>query len=159
MATANVDAGEGHMIATWRFGAAPRRILLVQGWEGRGAQLGSFVDPLLDAGFEVVLFDHIGHGESVGKRSSMIRFRDGIRAVEAAMGPFHGCVAHSWEQRHHPRDGWRGHVRARGLRGAPWDLAGYIERFVALRPASAAWQAASWSVSRSTTGCAPTRSP
>lgn len=128
-----VDAGEGHLLTTWRFGAAPRKVLLVHGWEGRGAQLGAFVDPLLDAGFEVVLFDHIGHGESVGRRSSVIRFRDGIRAVAQARGPFHGCIAHSMGAAATTLAMEGGVSFERVVFVAPpWDLAGYIERFVAL---------------------------
>ena len=128
-----VDAGEGHLITTWRFGAAPRKVLLVHGWEGRGAQLGAFVDPLLDAGFEVVLFDHIGHGESVGRRSSVIRFRDGIRAVAQSRGPFHGCIAHSMGAAATTLAMEGGVTFERVVFVAPpWDLASYIERFVAL---------------------------
>ena len=42
--------------------------LLVHGWEGRGAQLGSLVGPLVEAGLSVVAFDAPAHGDSPGNR-------------------------------------------------------------------------------------------
>src|ERR687889_951115 len=53
------------------WGAGPT-VLLVHGWEGRGAQLGAFVDPLVAAGFRVVALDNPAHGESNGSRSDLI---------------------------------------------------------------------------------------
>lgn len=86
-------------IACWRWGAsdAPRGIaLLVHGWEARGGQLGSFVGPLVDAGFLVVAFDHVGHGASDGKRCALPTMRDTVRAVATACGPEPSAiVAHS----------------------------------------------------------------
>src|SRR5688572_16391660 len=41
----------------------PPTILLVHGWEGRGAQLAAFIEPLVAKGFRVVTFDAPGHGE------------------------------------------------------------------------------------------------
>src|SRR5262245_35302817 len=43
-------------LAAWRWGGGPP-VLLVHGWEGRGAQLGAFVDPLVGRGFSVITFD------------------------------------------------------------------------------------------------------
>src|SRR5205085_10246750 len=54
-------------LAAWRWGTGPT-ILLVHGWEGRGAQLGALVEPLVDAGFSVLTFDGPAHGDSSGKR-------------------------------------------------------------------------------------------
>lgn len=132
-ARTSVDAGEGHPLAVWRFGASPRKVLLVHGWEGRGAQLGAFVDPLLDAGFEVVLFDHIGHGESAGRRSSAIRFKDGVAAVARTLGPFEGCVAHSMGAVATTLAMEEGTGFERLVFVAPpWDLEQYMQRFVEL---------------------------
>ena len=39
-------------------------VYLVHGWGGRGSQLASFVEPLLVAGFRVVMFDAPAHGDS-----------------------------------------------------------------------------------------------
>ena len=52
-------------LAAWRFGSVTHpAIVLVHGWGGRGAQLRVFVPALLEAGYQVVLFDHVGHGFS-----------------------------------------------------------------------------------------------
>ena len=56
--------------------------LLSHGWSGRGMQLRKFIEPLLKNGYEVVTFDAPGHGESEGKESSLIEFKD--TAVELA---------------------------------------------------------------------------
>src|SRR5689334_22239173 len=41
-------------------------VLLVHGWEGRGAQLGDMIEPLLAQGYAVVAADAPGHGRSPG---------------------------------------------------------------------------------------------
>lgn len=81
-------------LAGWLWGVGPT-VLLVHGWEGRGSQLGAFVEPLVAAGFSVVSFDAPAHGDSQGDRASLIRFADAIDAAVRAAGPVHGIVAHS----------------------------------------------------------------
>ena len=85
-----------HSIAVWQAGpsAAPA-VLLVHGWGGRGVQLGSFVGPLLAAGYRVVWFDQPGHGES-GRGS--VALPDFVRALQALVtthGPFAAAIGHS----------------------------------------------------------------
>ena len=87
-------------LAAWRFGRGDRpAVLLSHGWGGRGAQLRSFVAPLRDAGFQVVLFDHVGHGHSGGDASTLVHFADGLdavaRHVEANGTRIAGIVGHS----------------------------------------------------------------
>lgn len=69
-------------ISAWSFGDGPL-ILLVHGWGGHGAQLKSFVDPLVQSGHRVVLFDAYGHGESGGEVSSVVHIARSIKAVLA----------------------------------------------------------------------------
>src|SRR4029079_1563799 len=54
-----VDEGRRSIVA-WSFGEGPA-VVLAHGWNGRGGQLGAFVDPLVRAGFRVVTFDAPGH--------------------------------------------------------------------------------------------------
>ena len=69
-------------LMAWRFGRIDRPVVLLShGWGGRGAQLHSFVAPLVEAGYQVVLFDHTGHGQSGGVASSLVHFVDGLDAV------------------------------------------------------------------------------
>ena len=70
-------------IAAWRFGRDDGpAIVFSHGWGGRGAQFRHFVAPLLEAGYQVVLFDHEGHGMSEGREASLVQF---IKALEAVV--------------------------------------------------------------------------
>ena len=40
----------------WSWGSGPT-VLLVHGWNGRGTQLGAFIEPLVARGYQVVAFD------------------------------------------------------------------------------------------------------
>lgn len=85
-------------LAGFRWGEGPV-VLLVHGWNGRGAQLGGLVAPLVARGFEVVTFDGPGHGESPGARSSLLEMASAIEAVVDVIRPvgasLHAVVAHS----------------------------------------------------------------
>jgi pimeloyl-ACP methyl ester carboxylesterase len=95
----DVESKRGR-IAAWRFARSDRpAVVLVHGWGGRGAQLGAFVPALLDAGYQVIAFDHVGHGLSEGAHATLVHFWDGLDAViaeaEARGTPVHGLVGHS----------------------------------------------------------------
>ncbi|MCP3961811.1 MAG: alpha/beta hydrolase [bacterium] len=81
----------------WRADEASngRTVLLVHGWESRAARLGKWVQPLLNAGFDVVAFDGYAHGDSDGERSSLPDFVTAISEVAEAAGPFEAVVGHS----------------------------------------------------------------
>ncbi len=95
-----VEAGE-FRIAAYRWsaradaGEAPPRIMLMHGWESRAARLAVWVDPLLDAGFEVASFDAPAHGESTGRRANPMVFVNAMRAVTERVGPLSACICHS----------------------------------------------------------------
>lgn len=74
---------------------APRTVLLVHGWEGRGSQLAAFVPQLLARGFRVVAFDAPGHGDSSLPRASLIEHARAIGTVASAVGPLYAIVGHS----------------------------------------------------------------
>ena len=82
-------------IAAWRWGHGPA-VLLVHGWEGRGSQLGAFVEPLVHAGLSVVAFDAPGHGDSPGRRLYLADMADCVADIARAVGPLHAIVAHSF---------------------------------------------------------------
>jgi len=87
--------GATRTLAAWRWGFGPT-VLLVHGWEGRGSQLGAFVEPLVAAGCSVVAFDALGHGDSPDHRLYLTDFADCIAAVADSVGPLHAIVAHSF---------------------------------------------------------------
>lgn len=69
-------------VEAWRFGRADRpAIVASHGWGGRGAQWRAFVPALLEEGYQVVVFDHVGHGHSEGRESTLVHFIDGLDAV------------------------------------------------------------------------------
>jgi predicted alpha/beta hydrolase family esterase len=89
-----LGASADECVPTWSWGHGPT-IILAHGWEGRGAQLGAFVSPFVEAGFRVVTFDAPGHGHAAGRSSSLPQFADAIEAVSLAYGPVYGIVGHS----------------------------------------------------------------
>jgi pimeloyl-ACP methyl ester carboxylesterase len=91
----SVVAGK-HSIAVWQAGApAAPTVLLVHGWGGRGVQMGSFVAPLLAAGYRVVWFDQPGHGESGRGPVALPDFVRALQALATTHGPFAAAIGHS----------------------------------------------------------------
>ncbi|HEY9147257.1 MAG TPA: alpha/beta hydrolase [Thiobacillus sp.] len=80
---------------TWGVAEAPA-ILLIHGWNGRGTQLGAFVEPLLRAGFRVVAFDAPGHGRSPGRSTNIFEYADAIHVLAQISAPVAGAIAHSF---------------------------------------------------------------
>jgi pimeloyl-ACP methyl ester carboxylesterase len=81
-------------VRAWDWGEGPT-VLLVHGWNGDAAQMTPFVKPLVDAGFYVVAFDHLGHGLSSGNRASLVRMANTVNAIGRRVGPLAGVIAHS----------------------------------------------------------------
>ncbi len=88
-------AVNGGSVATYEWGDAGPTVLLLHGWGSHAARFGSFVQPLLAAGYRVIGADAPGHGESTGRQSDLPQFRDALRALFAARGTIDGIVAHS----------------------------------------------------------------
>jgi len=85
--------GERVRIYTWGSGPV---VLLMHGWNGRGTQLGAFIEPLLQQGYRVVTFDAPGHGESTAKRSTLFQFSDSAIQISQRFGPIDSIIAHSF---------------------------------------------------------------
>ena len=85
---------DGLRIAGFAAGSGPV-VMLVHGWGERGASLGAFVDPLVDAGYRVVGIDLPGHGGSEGGQTDGFRIAAAIRGVCDALGGARAVVAHS----------------------------------------------------------------
>jgi pimeloyl-ACP methyl ester carboxylesterase len=94
-----VVSHEGRL-AAWRFGAATRPVVIgSHGWGGRGAQFRAFVPALLEAGYQVVLFDHAAHGLSEGREATLVHFIRALdsmaRHLEAEGARIAGLIGHS----------------------------------------------------------------
>jgi pimeloyl-ACP methyl ester carboxylesterase len=79
---------------------APGTVYLVHGWGGRGSQFGAMVEPLLESGRRVVMFDSPGHGDSDHgpsgpRRTNGVEFAKALDAVFCRFGPADAVVAHS----------------------------------------------------------------
>jgi pimeloyl-ACP methyl ester carboxylesterase len=92
----------GHVWGEAPVGSAhPPTIYLMHGWGGRGAQFGALVEPLVEAGRRVVMFDAPSHGDSgvvekTGlRRTHGIEFARALDAVFDEFGPAEAVIAHS----------------------------------------------------------------
>jgi pimeloyl-ACP methyl ester carboxylesterase len=89
----------GRPVAVWTWGRGPA-VLLVHGWGGYGGQMQAFVDPLVRAGFQAILFDAPAHGESGpsqlgNRRTTLFDFAFVIDAIGGERNGLAGIIAHS----------------------------------------------------------------
>ncbi|MFF1573944.1 alpha/beta fold hydrolase [Leifsonia sp. NPDC058292] len=94
-----LDVG-GRCVVVETWGNGPR-VYLVHGWGGWRGQLGQFIAPLVEAGFQVLAFDVPGHGDSgpsvQGRgRGNGVEFIQTLQAVSAQYGRPFAVVAHSY---------------------------------------------------------------
>lgn len=83
-------------VAAWEWGPESGPLVgLVHGWEGHGAQLGAYAEPLVAAGFRVLAFDAPGHGESPGSAAHVPMLARVLGGLARHRGPFHSLVGHS----------------------------------------------------------------
>lgn len=80
--------------------ASAETVYLVHGFGGRGAQFGAMVEPLVEAGYQVVMFDAPAHGDSDhgpagARRTHGVEFAKALDAVACRFGPAEAVIAHS----------------------------------------------------------------
>jgi alpha-beta hydrolase superfamily lysophospholipase len=71
-------------------------VLVVHGWISHAARMAEIIRALQARGLRVVAFDAPAHGRSGGSQADLPAFRQAIRTVTEACGPFHGVLAHSF---------------------------------------------------------------
>jgi pimeloyl-ACP methyl ester carboxylesterase len=81
-------------LAAWSWGEGPA-VLLVHGWSSRAARFRVVAPALVSAGFRVIAYDHPAHGQSPGKRTSLVEVSATLLEVAAQTGPLHAAVGHS----------------------------------------------------------------
>ncbi|WP_417568198.1 alpha/beta hydrolase [Marinobacter sp.] len=81
-------------IPVYSWGQGPV-ILGVHGWAGAGIQFGAWIEPLLEAGYRVVLFDAPAHGRAQGQSTDLFEMAEVTARVAASVGGVHGVLAHS----------------------------------------------------------------
>lgn len=84
-------------IQAWKWGQGPG-VLLVHGWNGRGAQFHGFIAPLVTAGYTAIAFDGPAHGNSSGRITSYFEFTDVVRTLLSQKCALNikGIIAHSF---------------------------------------------------------------
>lgn len=89
--------GKPYRLQTYVWGnEADPTVLLLHGWMASSSHMGTFVAPLLKAGFRVVALDAPGHGRSSGLNTDIPAFAQGLSAVVHQLGPVDGVIAHSF---------------------------------------------------------------
>jgi pimeloyl-ACP methyl ester carboxylesterase len=88
------ESGSFEGNAYWAWGSGPT-VLLVHGWQGRGAQLAAFVEPLVAAGHRVVCWDAPAHGESPESYATVVAIGFALSRFARSQGNLHAIVAHS----------------------------------------------------------------
>jgi len=71
-------------------------VLLVHDWGGCGAQMASLAQPLVKAGYQVIAFDALAHGDSPGKQTDLSEIVGIIKDIETKFNGFHAIIAHSY---------------------------------------------------------------
>lgn len=70
-------------------------ILGVHGWRGSGVQFRHLVQPLMEAGYQVCLFDMPAHGQYPARFTHVFEFVDTLLEIQKIVGRPAGVVAHS----------------------------------------------------------------
>jgi len=83
-------------IQVYNYGYSKKKILILHGWAGRGTQLFTISDRLLENGYMVVTIDGPAHGFSEGKRTNITEFVETVKTIQEAYGPFEAAIGHSF---------------------------------------------------------------
>ncbi|NQW36386.1 MAG: alpha/beta hydrolase [Flavobacteriales bacterium] len=83
-------------IQVYKYGFSKRKILILHGWAGRGTQLFTIADKLLENRFMVISVDGPAHGHSDGTRTNMTEFRETVKVLQEKYGPFEAAIGHSF---------------------------------------------------------------
>ncbi len=72
-----------------------KKILLIHGWESRAIQMNQFIEPLVNAGFEVWAIDLPAHGNSTGRLTNLPEMVEAILHLAKNIRNFHTIITHS----------------------------------------------------------------
>lgn len=84
----------GKKTQAWFWGEGPV-VVLVHGWSSKGFHFRKCIDPIVNAGFTVVIPDLPGHVKSEGTSSSVLEFKATIEAIVDYFGGAYALVGHS----------------------------------------------------------------
>lgn len=79
-----------------RRGRAVGSVLVIHGWRSRTEYMRALIEGYRDAGYKVLSLDLPGHGQSQGRRLTMVSAVDAARIAGEWFGPFDAVVGHSF---------------------------------------------------------------
>lgn len=82
-------------VNVYAWGRGPT-VLMVHGWGAGAVHMGKMIEPIVNAGFRVVSFDALGHGQSSGRSTDLMEFASSIVKVWRQIGEVHTVLAHSF---------------------------------------------------------------
>ncbi|WP_406277572.1 alpha/beta hydrolase [Embleya sp. NBC_00896] len=85
----------GKSAVTYRWGGGERPVVLVHGWQSRASRFADFVPGLIERGHSVIAFDAPGHGDSTGRSTTVLEYRDILCELQHRYGDFDALIAHS----------------------------------------------------------------
>ncbi|WP_042430964.1 alpha/beta hydrolase [Streptacidiphilus anmyonensis] len=86
----------GKSVVVYRWGHGARPVLLLHGWRSRTSRFAALIPPLLALGLSPIGFDAPGHGDSEGRATTILEYRELIGQLHDAYGPFDAIIAHSF---------------------------------------------------------------
>ncbi|GGM23520.1 alpha/beta fold hydrolase [Promicromonospora citrea] len=87
----------GERVATYAWGdPAGPPVLLVHGWRSRASRFARLVDGLEQAGHHVLAYDGVAHGDSTGRRTTILDHLAVARELVERSGAPVGVVGHSF---------------------------------------------------------------
>lgn len=83
-------------IQVYKYGYSKKKVLVLHGWAGRGTQLFTISDKLLENRYMVISIDGPAHGFSEGKRTNLTEFAETVKKIQDTYGPFEAAIGHSF---------------------------------------------------------------
>jgi pimeloyl-ACP methyl ester carboxylesterase len=74
----------------------PKRFLILHGLHSNAKNFERYVLPMVKKGYEVMAFDAPAHGDSEGKQTTVLQYRETIREICRLYGPVHAFLSHSF---------------------------------------------------------------
>ncbi|MEO6611337.1 MAG: alpha/beta fold hydrolase [Chitinophagaceae bacterium] len=88
---------EGITVHGWRWNhPAPRKALILHGFESSVTNFDRYIRPLVKKGYEVLAFDAPAHGRSGGKEINAPLYKRMILEINKRYGPVRSYMAHSF---------------------------------------------------------------
>ncbi|MFF8595312.1 alpha/beta hydrolase [Streptomyces sp. NPDC015220] len=86
----------GKRVRVYRWGDGARPVVMLHGWQSRASRYAGFVPRLEALGLTALSFDAPGHGDSEGRSTTILEYREILRCLQDRYGAFHAVVAHSF---------------------------------------------------------------